>query len=769
MAPGARLEELTAKYMQNPRRYFVPLANEYRKTNELDRAIALCREHLPSQPGHMSGHIVLGRAYFEKGDIDAAREVFLTSVALDDENLIALRHLGDIARSRNDAVEARQWYARVLDADPENAEIERLLRSLGQEAAHETALAPAAEPPPLFVVAEPPTGAVLQATEVEDPTPPGLRAITARGVDSSITQVPVELPPVPVRPLNTLDLSTLDSAMAPDESSLAGIRVDDGVGFIFDELDQLTDPTAAGAETGASLPPVNEADFSAGIATPTMPGTAVNDAKADPLLSRPGFGALASFASWRTAQDRDTPSQQSTQRATPDQPPAAVGRDASATARSDAELFAVDDSPDAATTAPEFVTETMAALYAQQGFTQQALDVYRALLARAPGSSVLATKVAELEVALADVGLDKSLRDDADKALQFDELEAPGDNRVDGASILEDMYRVSPPTSDVAAADASFGGGWSADADRDAAADDWFADEAKVETSPESEGGFDGFFGVPAEGFGRSAVPSLGRGTAGSAGNPSAAASPLATVFGATTVTAADEAAGDLLLALAAQMVGRLPKEAPTLPVPDILELPSAIPGDAASGAAGAPLLSFDRFFSGSGSPPRQRLDSPGGVPVQTPARPSPTPATPSLLPTFGGVPVIPPPPASVTPSSWATFDQFVPPASAPVPVPSVPPVLVPPPVVPPATAPSVRPLTRPVPVRPDALPPVKPVAYASFTGLPSELTAPAPTIEPNAPPAAPSAPSSDAVAPTAPEPPSSEPSDFHKWLEGLS
>ena len=130
MAPGPRLQELTAKYMQNPRRYFVPLANEYRKSNELDRAIALCREHLPSQPGHMSGHIVLGRAYFEKGDIEAAREVFMTSVALDDENLIALRHLADIARLRNELTEARQWYVRVLDADPQNEEIERIVNGL---------------------------------------------------------------------------------------------------------------------------------------------------------------------------------------------------------------------------------------------------------------------------------------------------------------------------------------------------------------------------------------------------------------------------------------------------------------------------------------------------------------------------------------------------------------------------------------------------------------------------------------------------------------
>jgi cytochrome c-type biogenesis protein CcmH/NrfG len=102
MALSSRIDELTAKYMQNPRRFFAPLANEYRKSGELDRAIGLLREHLPSQPGHMSGYIVLGQAYFEKGDLTASREVFSTAVQLDDENLVALRHLGEISRAQGD-------------------------------------------------------------------------------------------------------------------------------------------------------------------------------------------------------------------------------------------------------------------------------------------------------------------------------------------------------------------------------------------------------------------------------------------------------------------------------------------------------------------------------------------------------------------------------------------------------------------------------------------------------------------------------------------
>ena len=130
MSTAARIDELRRKFEENPRRYFAPLANEYRKAGELGQAIALCREHLPNQPGHMSGYIVFGQALYESGSLVEARTVFEQALALDPENLIALRHLGDIAKASGDALVARRWYERVLDADPRNDDIAAQLASL---------------------------------------------------------------------------------------------------------------------------------------------------------------------------------------------------------------------------------------------------------------------------------------------------------------------------------------------------------------------------------------------------------------------------------------------------------------------------------------------------------------------------------------------------------------------------------------------------------------------------------------------------------------
>src|SRR6185437_10880584 len=130
MVSTARMDELRKKFDENPRRYFAPLANEYRKVGDLEQAIFICQEYLPQQPGHMSGHIVYGQALFESGRQEEARAVFETALALDPENLIALKHLGDIARNAGDTKGARVWYQRVLEADPRNEEIAQIMLSL---------------------------------------------------------------------------------------------------------------------------------------------------------------------------------------------------------------------------------------------------------------------------------------------------------------------------------------------------------------------------------------------------------------------------------------------------------------------------------------------------------------------------------------------------------------------------------------------------------------------------------------------------------------
>ena len=135
MSAAARIDDLKKRYNENPRRFFAPLANEYRKAGDFEQAIGLCQAHLPDQPMNMNGHVVLGQALFDSGRSAEARTVFETALALDPENLISLRRLGDIAFARGDRGEARRRYARVLESDTRNPEIIALLTELGPEPA----------------------------------------------------------------------------------------------------------------------------------------------------------------------------------------------------------------------------------------------------------------------------------------------------------------------------------------------------------------------------------------------------------------------------------------------------------------------------------------------------------------------------------------------------------------------------------------------------------------------------------------------------------
>lgn len=138
MADPGRLDELKRKFEENPKRYFAPLANEYRKAGEADVAIELCRTYLPQQPSHMSGYIVYGQALHDAGHAEESTAVFKQALTLDPENIIALRQLGDIARDSGDSGGAMRWYGKVLDLDPRNEEVATYITSIASPGSQPT-------------------------------------------------------------------------------------------------------------------------------------------------------------------------------------------------------------------------------------------------------------------------------------------------------------------------------------------------------------------------------------------------------------------------------------------------------------------------------------------------------------------------------------------------------------------------------------------------------------------------------------------------------
>jgi tetratricopeptide (TPR) repeat protein len=183
------LEKLERKHAENPEgRYFVPLANAFRKVGEIDRAMELLRAGLAKHPDYLSAHIVLGRCLSDLGEEEGAAAEFRHVLALDPQNLIALRTLGEISLGAGRRDEARRWFQNLLAVDPMNEEARRALESLAS-VVETTAASPASGP------AEPPTEALvpeqLPATSSPDVEAPGMPA-DLRGAEPTAPVAEVE-------------------------------------------------------------------------------------------------------------------------------------------------------------------------------------------------------------------------------------------------------------------------------------------------------------------------------------------------------------------------------------------------------------------------------------------------------------------------------------------------------------------------------------------------------------------------------------------------
>lgn len=523
MASSARLDELKKKFDENPRRYFAPLANEHRKSGDLDQAIALCRTHLPQQPGHISGHIVLAQALYEAGSLDESRDIFHSALGLDPENLIALRYLGDIARDSSDVETARTWYQRVLEVDPRNDEIVQLVRDLDapRPVPSETVEEPALEEISAF--APPPAPSVeakSAAPPVEDPrfAPLSLEELdvdesaSTPGADASNTpnESPAPEPTsydahaawsmAPTEELPLLDAPgidpfDLDSAGSAESLFDSGAETPSHDDLLLSELsgatghmDDLVEPNASytqdswstpqptdpePAEPTAAASPFEEGAFyleppppapseevsseppavtAASTDAPTVEASAPADESTDDAIagfdalaaeyyvpveesrrhSRPSLraiepipevepvaepvaGSIEQLAEQHTAEWQP-PAQEIAAAASSADPTDGLGlevmefvpptRDTSAPPSgfepmADAEpamgyagetLSSEPSAPPAA-----FLTETMAELYLQQGFRNEALGVYRELLNRNPGDASLRDRIAQIE------------------------------------------------------------------------------------------------------------------------------------------------------------------------------------------------------------------------------------------------------------------------------------------------------------------------------------------------------------------------------------
>lgn len=281
MSSSARIDELRKKFDENPRRYFAPLANEYRKVGDFDQAIFICQEYLPQQPGHMSGHIVFGQALFEAKRLPEARTVFETALTLDPENLIALRHLADISRDLGETTAARGWYERVLQADPRNEEIAAIMSSMSAAGSPTAKTAETPVPAPAPAAAAAPAPAKPAPASAVAPTME-LSAAAVQEMLRARQAAQQEAAPAPEK-LTLDEAPTVEVNVTPEPSTLEGFETTSHEGL----LDMPSGGMLGLEPTSAASP---SPELVAPPATPDGLDTISLDEPADGLLDFDSFG-----------------------------------------------------------------------------------------------------------------------------------------------------------------------------------------------------------------------------------------------------------------------------------------------------------------------------------------------------------------------------------------------------------------------------------------------------------------------------------------------
>jgi len=98
--------------------YWPAVAARFLSEGRFSAVVELCKENLSDSTGLLSGHILLARALYEAGQTESAAEQFYQVLALDPDNAVALKHLGDIAFKAGDDFTTISYYSRILELDP---------------------------------------------------------------------------------------------------------------------------------------------------------------------------------------------------------------------------------------------------------------------------------------------------------------------------------------------------------------------------------------------------------------------------------------------------------------------------------------------------------------------------------------------------------------------------------------------------------------------------------------------------------------------------
>jgi tetratricopeptide (TPR) repeat protein len=421
----SEIAKLESRWRDNPQGLtFAPLAEAYRKQKDPRRALEILLPGLERHPDYIPANIVLGRCHWDLSDLEAAETAFTHVLALDAENVIALKALADINERQSRPRDAERWLETLLSVDRSNDEArDQLARIRAVQSVSPVLETPAGLEAPASLDTEP--------VELE-PAEPGSDLVTAEAASSfsdSLDPFPAiadqlrpqenresenagspwaaasaaELEPTPFPDLGDLPeepgvpkAASIEPPPAPVPTEALGFELPEEIVLHVSAGSEFQSPSAA-EELVSTVEP-DAAPFEA--ATAAVEATpAPSDTLADePPPAAALFGSYlpdATSASYEPPSF-EAPASEAPQYEAPVAESVPAGEPSTPPGLEPAAARGEVDSPD--TAEPDLVvTETMAQVFLRQGHVVEALAVYRELATREPAAHHLRARIAELE------------------------------------------------------------------------------------------------------------------------------------------------------------------------------------------------------------------------------------------------------------------------------------------------------------------------------------------------------------------------------------
>lgn len=133
MTASARIEDLRRRVQRDPASIaFAQLAEECRRSGQIQEAIDVCRSGLAIHPGYLSARVTLGRALLELDDLDAAQQELQLVLKSAPENLAAVRGVAEILFRRGAHAEALVHYRAALALAKNDPELQERVSDLNR-------------------------------------------------------------------------------------------------------------------------------------------------------------------------------------------------------------------------------------------------------------------------------------------------------------------------------------------------------------------------------------------------------------------------------------------------------------------------------------------------------------------------------------------------------------------------------------------------------------------------------------------------------------